>query len=78
MQEAKPTINLQCLKYIQIQAKRQPRAKEQLAQFTADPPLRQIVDVLRQAMCAHDAEKLAIAVLEIYEDRNCEERSSAW
>jgi hypothetical protein len=30
-------------------------------------PLRQIIDVLQQVMCAHDAEKLAIAVLEIYE-----------
>ena len=33
----------------------------------AEPPLRQIIDVLQQVMCTHDAEKLAIAVLEIYE-----------
>jgi hypothetical protein len=35
----------------------------------AEPPLRQIIDVLQQVMCTHDAEKLAISVLEIYEDR---------
>jgi hypothetical protein len=29
---------------------------------------RQIVDVLQQVMCAHDAEKLAISVLEICTD----------
>jgi hypothetical protein len=33
----------------------------------AEPPLRQIIDVLEQVMCTHDAEKLAISVLEIYE-----------
>ena len=33
----------------------------------AEPPLRQIIDVLQQVMCTHDAEKLAIAVLEIYD-----------
>ena len=33
-----------------------------------EPPLRQIIDVLQQVMCTHDAEKLAISVLEIYED----------
>src|SRR5271157_2778733 len=38
---------------------------------SAEPPLRQIVDVLQQVMCAHDVEKLAISVLEI-----CEERKS--
>ena len=32
------------------------------------PPLRQIIDVLQQVMCTHDAEKLAISVLEIYKD----------
>jgi len=32
------------------------------------PPLRQIVEMLQQVMCVHDAEKLAISVLEIYED----------
>ena len=34
----------------------------------AEPLLRQIIDVLQQVMCAHDAEKLAISVLEIYKD----------
>jgi hypothetical protein len=34
----------------------------------AEPPLRQIIDVLQQVMCKHDAEKLAISVLEIWED----------
>ena len=33
----------------------------------AEPPLRQIIDVLQQVMCKHDAEKLGISVLEIYE-----------
>ena len=28
-----------------------------------EPPLRQILDVLQQVMCTHDAEKLAISVL---------------
>jgi hypothetical protein len=32
----------------------------------AGPPLRQIIEVLQQVMCTHDAEKLAISVLEIY------------
>ncbi len=48
--------------------------KEQLAQTLvevvtsiAEPPLRQIIDVLQQVMCTRDAEKLAISVLEIYE-----------
>jgi hypothetical protein len=41
-----------------------------------EPPLRQIIDVLQQVMCTHDAEKLAISVLEIYEDRHHEERGS--
>jgi hypothetical protein len=31
-----------------------------------EPPLRQIIGVLQQVMCTHDAEKLAISVLEIY------------
>jgi hypothetical protein len=43
---------------------------------TAQPPLRQIIEVLQQVMCTHDAEKLAISVLEIYEDGYLEERSS--
>ncbi|MGD0171178.1 MAG: hypothetical protein ABSB81_03525 [Halobacteriota archaeon] len=34
----------------------------------AEPPLRQIIDLLQQVMCAHDAEKLAISVLEICEN----------
>jgi len=34
----------------------------------AEPPLRQIIEVLQQVMCTHDAEKLAISVLEIYKD----------
>jgi hypothetical protein len=32
-----------------------------------EPPLRQIIEVLQQVMCKHDAEKLAISVLEIYQ-----------
>jgi hypothetical protein len=40
-----------------------------------EPPLRQIIDVLQQVMCAHDAEKLAISVLEIYEEGYREGRS---
>ncbi len=39
------------------------------AEEAAEPPLRQIIDVLQQVMCTHDAEKLAISVLEIYKDR---------
>jgi len=35
----------------------------------AEPPLRQIIEVLQQVMCTHDAEKLAIAVLEIYSSK---------
>ena len=41
-----------------------------------EPPLRQIIEVLEQVMCTHDAEKLAISVLEIYKDGYREERSS--
>jgi hypothetical protein len=43
----------------------EPRRHEQSA---AEPPLRQIIDVLQQVMCKHDAEKLAISVLEIFGD----------
>ena len=43
---------------------------------TEEPPIRQIIDVLQQVMCSHDAEKLAISVLEIYEDGHREERRS--
>jgi len=31
-----------------------------------EPPLGQIIDMLQQVMCTHDAGKLAISVLEIY------------
>ncbi len=37
------------------------------AEEAAEPSLRQIIDVLEQVMCTHDAEKLAISVLAIYE-----------
>jgi len=37
------------------------------AEDVAEPPLRQIIEVLQQVMCTHDAEKLAISVLEICE-----------
>jgi len=33
-----------------------------------EPPLRQIIEVLQQVMCTHDADRLAVAVLEIYGD----------
>ncbi len=46
------------------------------AEEAAEPPRRQIIEVLQQVMSTHDAEKLAIAVLEIYEDDYREERSS--
>jgi hypothetical protein len=39
----------------------------------AEPPLRQIIEVLQQVMCTHDAEKLAISVLEIWEGSHREE-----
>src|SRR5664280_1944820 len=41
----------------------QPRGRLN-AEDAAEPPLRQIIEVLQQVMCTHDAEKLAIAVLE--------------
>jgi hypothetical protein len=41
-----------------------------------EPPLCQIIEVLQQVMCTHDAEKLAISVLEIWEEGYCEGRSS--
>jgi hypothetical protein len=37
-----------------------------IAEKEAEPPLRQIIDLLQQVMCTHDAEKLAISVLETY------------
>ena len=46
------------------------------AENAAEPPLRQIIEVLQQVMCTHDAEKLAIAVLEICEGGHREERNS--
>ena len=46
------------------------------AEEAAEPPLRQIIDVLEQVMCVRDAEKLAISVLEIYHDGYHEERTS--
>jgi len=33
----------------------------------AEPPLRQIIELLQQVMCRHDAEKLAISLLQICE-----------
>ena len=53
----------------------QPRGRLDVEE-AAEPLLRQIIDVLQQVMCTHDAEKLAIAVLEIYEDGHREARSS--
>ncbi|MGB9372124.1 MAG: hypothetical protein WCB79_09385 [Halobacteriota archaeon] len=38
----------------------------------AEPALLQIIEVLQQVMCTHDAEKLAISVPEIWEDGHCE------
>jgi hypothetical protein len=46
------------------------------AESAAELPLRQIVDVLQQVMYQHDAEKLAIAVLEIYKKGYREKGSS--
>ncbi len=46
----------------------QPRGRQD-EEETAEPPLRQVIDVLQQVMCAHDAEKVAISVLEVYEER---------
>ena len=46
------------------------------ANEAVEPPLRQIIDVLQQVMCTHDTEKLAISVLEIYDDGYHEERTS--
>jgi hypothetical protein len=47
------------------------------AESAAQPPLRQIIEVLQQVMCTHDAEKLAISVLESCKDRKCEERGDS-
>ena len=45
----------------------QPRGRLN-AEEAAEPALRQIIEVLRQVMCTHDAEKLAISLLDIYKD----------
>jgi len=45
------------------------------AERAAEPPLQQVIEVLQQVMCTHDAEKLAISVIEIYEGDHGEERS---
>lgn len=55
----------------------QPRKRLE-AESTAEPPLRQIIGVLQQVMSTHDAEKLALSVLEIYEGDFREEQSSKW
>jgi hypothetical protein len=47
------------------------------AESATGPPLRQIIEVLQRVMCTHDAKKLAISVLGIYEDRKCEERGDS-
>ncbi len=39
------------------------------AEEDAEPPLRQNIEVLQQVMCRHGAEKLAISLLEVYEER---------
>jgi hypothetical protein len=53
----------------------QPRGRLKAEEAT-EPTLRQIIEVLGQVMCRHDAEKLAISVLEIYEDGHRKKRSS--
>ncbi len=45
------------------------------AEEAAEPHVRQIAEVLHQIMCTHDAEKLAISVVEIYGD-DCHEKRS--
>ncbi|MGB9370775.1 MAG: hypothetical protein WCB79_02430 [Halobacteriota archaeon] len=54
----------------------QPRGRLD-AEKVAEPPLRQIIDVLQQVMCRHDAEELAISVLEIYESGSRQGRVQA-
>jgi hypothetical protein len=51
----------------------QPRGRVD-AEEAAEPPLRQIIDMLEQVMCKHDAEKRAISLLEIWEESYREER----
>ena len=53
----------------------QPRGRLNAEEATA-PARRQITEVLEQVMCRHDAEKLAISVLEINEDGYRKKRSS--
>ena len=50
----------------------QPRGRLE-AEEAGQQPLRQIIEVLQQVMCTHDAEKLAICVLEIGR-ASCRER----
>ena len=45
--------------------------RRQDTESAAEPPLRQIIAVLQQVTCTHDTKKLAISVLEIYEDPDC-------
>jgi hypothetical protein len=45
---------------------------------TAEPPLRQIIEVLQQVMCTHDAENLAISALEIYKGGELAEGRSSY
>ncbi len=47
------------------------------AEEGAKPPLRQMIDVLQRVMCTHDAEKLAISVLEVHELRDKTETGAA-
>jgi hypothetical protein len=44
------------------------KAVQQLCRGTVKSPFRQIIEVLQQMMRTHDAEKLPISVLQIYED----------
>jgi hypothetical protein len=39
------------------------KPRRHLDMETAEPPLREIIEVLQQVTCAHEAEKLAISVL---------------
>jgi hypothetical protein len=41
-------------------------ADGEVGRYLFESPLHQIIEVLQQVMCTHDAEKLAISVLEIY------------
>jgi hypothetical protein len=64
--ELKEQLALTCaaiVTFILTQPNRRLDTKE-----AVQPPLRQITEVLQQVMCKHDAEKLAISVLEIYKE----------